>query len=466
MATLQYVEIPSAATRLESAEPSADIRPAPKIVTNMPHPEKAVGGLTSPTAQPQSPKNPGFNFQQILLSSALPIPSNVPASLQSVGKGAPRLLTTRDPLSIPITTVNFRRFVSKMGPGVWLIDRMEEIIMWKKGWEYTTVFIAAYAFFCYFPRMVLLLPLVIMLVVILITDPYLRQPESSSLHEDISRVTVPPPPPPQIGEGSVDWLANLQAIQNLMGSFSDLNDLILPYIPHINHTSPYTPIVFTTVLTLLVILVPIVNFIPLRLTCLILGLFPFFLTHPFTQSTLIPTLLASIRPHLKHFHTLVVRYVDDDRLEDKHWRTEMQEVELWENERWSPGTTSSEAGGVNVKTSDGGWSKANLKPGERKAWTRGRDGWSAVAEDGSGDVSNLTFSLSPGWLFVETEDWRPDLEGTWISSVGADDAGWVYTNDAWMEPRAYPLEEWKVSNRMTRRRRWMRRIYFDPGTTT
>ena len=35
--------------------------------------------------------------------------------------------------------------------------------------------------------------------------------------------------------------------------------------------------------------------------------------------------------------------------------------------------------------------------------------------------SNLTFSLSPGWLFVETEDWRPDLEGTWAASIGADD---------------------------------------------
>jgi hypothetical protein len=28
--------------------------------------------------------------------------------------------------------------------------------------------------------------------------------------------------------------------------------------------------------------------------------------------------------------------MDDDRLEDRHWNTEMREVELWENERWSP----------------------------------------------------------------------------------------------------------------------------------
>ena len=40
--------------------------------------------------------------------------------------------------------------------------------------------------------------------------------------------------------------------------------------------------------------------------------------------------------------------------------------------------------------------------------------------------SNLTFSLAPGWLFVETEDWRPDLEGTWISNVGADESKYFH----------------------------------------
>jgi hypothetical protein len=29
--------------------------------------------------------------------------------------------------------------------------------------------------------------------------------------------------------------------------------------------------------------------------------------------------------------------------------------------------------------------------------------------------SNLTFSLTPGWAFVETEGWRPDVQGSWVS---------------------------------------------------
>ena len=167
-----------------------------------------------------------------------------------------------------------------------------------------------------------------------------------------------------------------------------------PYIPHLNHTSPYTPILFTVLPATLVILIPIVNIVPLRVTCLFLGLFPFFLTHPFTRSTLLPLLYITLRPYFTRIRTLVTRVVDDDRLEDKHWITEMQEVELWENGRWSPpnnGTMGPTEADSTVLTA--GWGKANLKHGERKGWTRGKDGWSAVAEDGSGDVrSVLIFS--------------------------------------------------------------------------
>jgi hypothetical protein len=153
------------------------------------------------------------------------------------------------------------------------------------------------------------------------------------------------------------------------------------------------------------------------------GLAPFVLSHPLIQRTLaqlLPTL------PLRHWRARLTRLVDDDRLKDRHWQSELREVELFENERWAPGEGN-------------GWGKAGLKVGERVAWTRGRDGWSTVAADGSGDVrsvdvafplvgplcshgnsSNLTFPLEPGWVFVETEDWRADVEAKW-SEVGADD---------------------------------------------
>ena len=43
--------------------------------------------------------------------------------------------------------------------------------------------------------------------------------------------------------------------------------------------------------------------------------------------------------------------------------------------------------------------------------------------------SNLTFSLAPGWAFVETEDWRKDIQCAWAPCSGDPGAfvcGWVY----------------------------------------
>jgi hypothetical protein len=37
-----------------------------------------------------------------------------------------------------------------------------------------------------------------------------------------------------------------------------------------------------------------------------------------------------------------------------------------------------------------GWSKQNLRSGERRAWTRGRDGWSPVAGSNTSDVGGAS----------------------------------------------------------------------------
>jgi hypothetical protein len=130
--------------------------------------------------------------------------------------------------------------------------------------------------------------------------------------------------------------------------------------------------------------------------------------------------------------TIVQRVVDDDRLTDVYWRSEMREVELWENERYvgeslfSPscihclvGPTSSEPGPmsrslepslsrssfasltslgsspqrIRISRGKGSWSKANLKPSERGPWTRRRDGWNRSG----GYVSFLMFE----WVMTE-----------------------------------------------------------------
>jgi hypothetical protein len=58
------------------------------------------------------------------------------------------LLSCRDPLSLPIITNNFKRFVARVGPVFWLQDRIEEILFWKRGWRRTASWMALYAFLC------------------------------------------------------------------------------------------------------------------------------------------------------------------------------------------------------------------------------------------------------------------------------------------------------------------------------
>ncbi|KAL5524372.1 hypothetical protein ACEPAF_9512 [Sanghuangporus sanghuang] len=438
---MDYVQIPSYAKRIDDEHSSSR---AAKVATRPPKSENATISPPSPTTVPQSPMKQPFNIPSAILAAGITIPSPSPRTTRQ----APQLLSTREPLSLPATTTHFRRFAARSGPIFWVQDRIEEIIMWKKGWKVTTAWMMAYAFICYFPRLVLLIPHTILLYILLSAYSY-RRPSASR------QVDAPSPAPyAQPAEGSPEWFSNLQGIQNLMGVVGDLHDLILyTVVPHLTFSTPYSySILAATVVSLFGLLV-ILPFIPLRPVFLALGLLPFAFTHPLTLAYL-PVLVS---PYAKQIRMKVTKLVDDDRLEDHHLKSVLKEVELWENERLGPGPSGTQV-----------FSKTHLRPYERKGWTRGRDGWSSssnsdgkgtgTGKGGDGDVSsNLTFTLEPGWAFVETEDWRKDLEASW-APVESDEDGWVYTNDAWMDPQSAPLEKWKTTG-VTRRRRWIRRIY-------
>ncbi|KAI6147453.1 integral peroxisomal membrane peroxin-domain-containing protein [Pisolithus tinctorius] len=540
MSTFEYVDIPAEAIRLApSSQGEHSVRPAPKIPTTFPDPSSASGFFSwhsyVDSSSPENDATPlGLSktslsiIPQILLSTSVPTastsaatsaPSNTGLSLFTTsprsGQTSQKLLSARDPLSLPIMTNNFRRFVAKVGPVFWLQDRIEEIILWKRGWKRTAVWLAVYGFICYYPKFILLLPHVLLLGIML---AYYPAPGS-------------PPIPLNISEGTVDWQANIQAIQNLMGAFPEtepaatlnssleqkINGAQVQSTVQISSYPPHPTLMLT--LTSFLILLPVVmaDILPMRLLFFFLGVGPVCALHPnvrnaltgawvarhavlssnvlFSVSIPFPTLP---RPHLplyfryggnrrspthqkrylhfqvtrKNVRAALRRFVDNDRLLDQVWPAPMCTVELWENERGGEGEI--ESGGVKSKSSIlpvGSWSKTHLRQSERAPWTRGRDGWSGVG----GEIrylmlwypsSNLTFSLSPGWAFVETESWRADLEGCWVlegqhlsnehSNVEADH-GWVYTNDTWSNPRPdpCPAEGW-----VTRRRRWIRRVYW------
>ncbi|KAJ3856482.1 integral peroxisomal membrane peroxin-domain-containing protein [Lentinula lateritia] len=512
MATLDYISIPSCASRLKIHSSSElcpanenDIRPAPKLRTNLPRPtSESTEGPTSPLK--------GFAgssalnlLPNLLLSSSLPpgsISASDPAFLSDSKSNPGRtrfkklhqepivLLSNKDPLSIQITSVNFKRFVERVGPVFWLQDRLEEIVFWRRGWKVTGTWLAVYCFLCYIPRLVFLLPHVIFIAIILANVNHASPSSSSTAGSSL---------PAPVAEDGVDWQANIQAIQNLMGLYADVHIAITPYLSHLS-LSPNDPqiskpksLYTLPILTVLILTFPILIFLvtstifPARLVCFVCGAGPVLFLNPqlrqwtsdtinlltYLQSSLpdprySPIIILPISPIIRRLSfRLFRRILDDNNLSDDVWISEMREVELWENERLDPGITA-----ISVSTffgtappSNGGWSKIHLKSNDRAPWTRGRDGWSGVAGSGGdsdGTVSsNLTFSLAPNWEFVLTEDWRADLVGDWIREgwvSDEDEDGWVYTNDVWLVPADHAY-----SGAVTRRRRWVRRIWYNSG---
>ncbi|KAF7308345.1 hypothetical protein HMN09_00682900 [Mycena chlorophos] len=484
---MDFIDIPPSASRLRDQDPQNPnrdvnhIRRASRIVTTLPHPPPptlhrrtdSASSITSPT------KNAVNLLPQMLLST---LPGPAPSSSNGNGSNprataaSSKLLSARDPLSVPILTVNFKRFVERVGPIFWLQDRIEEIVLWKRGWKTTTVWMAAYAFFCYFPRLLLLLPQIVLIGIMLATHPETGGGLASATnakHKQGQKSVDEAPP--AVATSAVDWQANIQAIQNLMGFVADGESLIQPYLPYLTNRSPYSPHILTTLFVSLlpgIILVSLPQF-PIRTVALVAGIGPLLFTHPWVSAHL-PQLLAQLKISIDHsallkrararlrvkgsLRALAVRAFDDANLSDECWVAEMREVELYENERF---------GGPTSDPAKQEWSKGNLKDGERTGWTRGRDGWSGVG--GSGAVSsNLTFSLDPGWAFVTTEDWRADVEAQWARAGHDDDDadagdgdGWVYSNDAWTELRPPSASYAPSVGGVTRRRRWVRRIWYD-----
>ena len=150
MASMAYVSIPPTATRLQNE--LASTQPVKRTFTTPPASSPSPAPFSSPATSSlnlSSPTNAAFSLlPQMLLSSTLPGLDSKPNVKDRLSKGSPSLLTTRDPLSLPTISANFRRFVARSGPIFWFQDRVEEILFWRHGWKATSVWIAVYAFIC------------------------------------------------------------------------------------------------------------------------------------------------------------------------------------------------------------------------------------------------------------------------------------------------------------------------------
>ncbi|KAN0065597.1 hypothetical protein ACQY0O_000720 [Thecaphora frezii] len=420
-------------------------------------------------------------------------------SIISASAAPPRLpiSQTKEPLSLPTTTKNFRGFVQKSGALFWLQDGVQATLVWQDA-SWTLMWMAIWATVSLYPWLLVLSPSAVLCYILISThrarfeDPmttanrarqaaqahpkpakptssahahgyahaqahgygygYARAPTpaevlsystghpTSTGEGDIKPPLVPNPP----HEGSIKYYENLRDIQNMMRLVIDAYDALAPLVPYLNWSS-YTRSLHVLQLSLLVttLLFFIAPYIPYRLLLFVAGEAAFILNHPWT----LPALQGvSKRIHTSREGRRLVKFakqaghrmrewIEEDRLDDHVWEKGWRNVEMFENERLN--ITSRSASGVT-----GTWSAHHLTLGERRPWTQGADGWSDdvfhVDAGSSIDISSqVHHPLEPGYTFLPSEEWRIDWGGSW-SPLGVDDQGYLYTDEAWQKPSPYP----------------------------
>ncbi|KAJ9097589.1 hypothetical protein QFC21_004623 [Naganishia friedmannii] len=364
--------------------------------------QRDVGSNSLPTASSFTAGALSGGVADMFLSSILP--SSLPNKSTSTNThpGAPgriRMLSSqREGLTLNNMTNNFRRFVSRAGFIFWLMDRVEEVMFWRKP-VWTWAWIICWGFISFYPRLLLCIPSAALILILLhqyekahpsLTNPasqltavpasrsILSNPLAGTLGASLTANTDPAVNPAArndahgdhstegkahgstvdtdgnvipavsagVPESGVDYYMNLQGIQNLMGLVSDVHDAVLPYLamisPNLASTVPPPttfPLSATHILMLLLpptILLPLLpsSFIPYLL--LPLGIAPPVIFHPAFLYTAVWT-QGFLRPsRLKAWRAKAERWVLTDRLDDSIAQSEIREVRVWENERLDP----------------------------------------------------------------------------------------------------------------------------------
>jgi hypothetical protein len=113
-------------------------------------------------------------------------------------------------------------------------------------------------------------------------------------------------------------------------SSADIHDAVFPYLLRLTFATSYTPLIFTITLLSTLLAIPFLSLILLHPLFLVGGLALFALYHPLTERTftqLLPTL------PLRSWRARLTRLIVDDKLKDRHWQSELREVESFKNER-------------------------------------------------------------------------------------------------------------------------------------
>ncbi|RIB16931.1 Peroxin/Dysferlin domain-containing protein, partial [Gigaspora rosea] len=134
------------------------------------------------------------------------------------------------PLNIKVLSDNFGRFVQKCGFMFAIQDFAEDLFLWKNPSD-TLLAMVIYVYICLYPQLLILIPLIGFLAALIYNFPNDTQIKKKSRiqFKRFTRFNDYLP-----AENSVDYLKNMQNIQNLMGMISDGYDVAVDLLKHVD----------------------------------------------------------------------------------------------------------------------------------------------------------------------------------------------------------------------------------------
>ncbi|CAG8638266.1 13217_t:CDS:2 [Racocetra fulgida] len=226
----------------------------------------SVDSIPPQAARPISPIKTPFDtkiIQDLLVSSAL----NVSNSAKKMPSDS-----THPPLNIKLLGDNFRKFVQKCGFIFVIQDFAEDIFLWKN-------------------------PPDTLLAMIRIKFKRFKQLNNY----------LP-------AENSVDYMKNMQNIQNLMGLISDGYDVVVDLLKHIDWSNEYETLMITQVVIVVLIVASLtVWIVPWKYVFIFCGLGTFIVNAQFVKA-----LTKEVGPViLQHFKLLVEKWEDYFHIDEK-----------------------------------------------------------------------------------------------------------------------------------------------------
>ncbi|EPB91412.1 hypothetical protein HMPREF1544_01734 [Mucor circinelloides 1006PhL] len=405
-------------------------------------------------------------FQNVLVSAAI--------HSSDTTQPPNEYLANLPPLNPQNTAKNFSRFVSRCGPMFAFRDSVILLLSWNKPID-TLAALIAYCLICLHPKLILLVPHVILLQIIIsgYTKKFGSKNEKEAADKDHNNQHQGRKPQPKrstsastasslggsrfnfasalfpaFDEASPEYLKNMQNLQNMMGEMSDLYDLVASKSHLVDWSSETeTMRFFQGALISLGALASVIWFVPLNVIFLVGGIAMFLLNTRFAKFVLKEMLPQVAEIGQSQVDSAVQWYTQvEKRLDDQ---ANVKELSLYENQRWWSGS-----GFV-----------PHMLPHERGIWS-----------DMSGTIELAPKEELPapdGYHWIE-DNWSLDQNGPWIDEilgievmVSPENGGWVYTDNNWENPRNgnnlinNQQSETSDDKSVTRRRRWVRKCERD-----